>query len=137
MGIWEYLGIGIGVCAVLLVIIIILGSRSNKQKSKKNLVETKNARYTYETETTTSGGDAKISFTREDVMLHMGITYKVSANEKGAIKPGKYILLCSEDNTPKFNVRIGDYVKEYKHNQEVVLAEGSEITSVSASIILR
>lgn len=137
MGIWGYIGIGIGVCVVLFIIIVVLGSRGNKQKSKKNLVETKNARYTYETETTTQEGDAKISFTREDSMLHMGITYKVTANEKGAIKPGKYILLCSENNTPKFNVRIGDYVKEYSHNQEVVLAEGSEITAVSASIILR
>ena len=42
-----------------------------------------------------------------------------------------------KDEDEKFNLRVGAYVKEYKHNQKIVLAEGQEITAVNCTVILR
>ena len=99
------------------------------------MVETKDARYTYETDTIYSDGDAKVSYTKGDFLLQAGKTYKVGAKQD--LKPGKYIILTSDQSTDKFNIRVDNYVREYSHNQEIVLSDDSEITSVSHSIILR
>jgi hypothetical protein len=136
LGVWEWTAIGAGAAFVLAMLIIIPVVRRNKVRSKKNLVETRNARFTYETGTTTQAGDAKVSFTREDVLIPMGTTLRAAA-KGGDLKPGKYIILCTDDKTPKFNMRIGSYVHEYKHNQEVVIGEGMEVTAISKSVILR
>ena len=38
---------------------------------------------------------------------------------------------------PSNTVRVGNYVQEYKHGQEIILAEGDEICPTSTTIILR
>ncbi len=131
-----YIGIGVGVLVLLAIIVVSVAVKKNKKKAKENLVETKNARYTYETNTVDSEGHAKISLTKGDWVLAPGNTYKVGVGD-GMIKPGKYTILTSNDTTEKFNIRIDGYVREYEHNQEIVLAENTEITSVSHTIILR
>ncbi len=131
-----YVGIGVVVLGIIGLMIISYANKKNKQKAKENLVETKEARYTYETDTLTADGETKISLTKGDIVLSQGVTYKVGVG-KDLIKPGKYIMLTSDQDTGKFNVRVDSYVREYGHNQEIVLADNSEITAVSHTIILR
>ena len=49
----------------------------------------------------------------------------------------KWTILASNDSATVFNVRVGNYVQEYKHGQEIILAEGDEICPTSTTIILR
>jgi hypothetical protein len=132
---WMYFAIAGGVLLLALIITLVVAFKRQKTRSEKNLVETKDARYTFETDTVDSTGEAKVSFVKGDYMLQAGVTYKVGKNLD--LKPGKYIILTSDESTDKFNIRVGDYVREYSHNQEIVLSDNSEITSVSHSIILR
>ena len=92
-------------------------------------------RYTEDATIVDKHGDMNLSYVKGDLILKQNHTYypKKSAN----LKPGKYTILSARDNEDSFNVRIGTYVKEYKHGEEVVLAEGEEITPVSPDIILR
>lgn len=131
-----YIGIGAGVLALIAIIVVSVALKKNKKKAKTNVVETKNARYTYETNTVDAEGHAKISLTKGDWVLAAGTTYKVGVGE-GMIKPGKYTILTSDDTTEKFNIRVDGYVREYEHNQEIILADNTEITSVSHTVILR
>ena len=131
------IGIAAAAVLVILVVVLVVANKKWNKKKKSGIVDTKNARYTFDTNTTTADGDAKMSFTREDIVLKQGETYRVAANDKTAIKPGKYTVLATENGLPKFNMRIGSYVREYKHGQDVILADNSEITAVSASVILR
>ncbi len=80
-------------------------------------------------------GDMNISFGKNDLLLKQNVCYIV--DKKTPLKPGKYTILGTHEGEDTFNVRIGVYVKEYHHGQEIVLAEDEEITSVSANIILR
>lgn len=135
MEIWQYVCIGLAVLVLLAIIVVSFAVKRNKKKAKENLVETKNARFTYETDTVDGAGDAKVSFTTGDFMLNAGVTYAVGKGKD--LKPGKYIILTTDDKTDKFNIRVGNYVREYAHNQEIVLADGQEVTSVSHNVILR
>ena len=91
-----------------------------------------------------------ITFCGEDIITHQVLVQRNSTKNLKAltdvteligkniyVKPGKYTMLATKDDEEKFNVRIGVYVKEYSHAQEIVLAEGEEITAVSTDIILR
>ena len=92
-------------------------------------------RYTDDMTIVTKDGDTNISYGKGDCMLKQNQTY--IADKKGYVHPGKYTILATKDGEDAFNVRIGVYVKEYHHGQEVVLTEGEEITPVSTDIILR
>ena len=61
----------------------------------------------------------------------------VVVDKKGPVKPGKYTVLSAYENEETFNIRIGLYVKEYKHGQEIILVAGDEICPTSTTIILR
>jgi hypothetical protein len=45
--------------------------------------------------------------------------------------------MATDEGNKAFNLRINDYVKEYKHNTTVVLAEGDTISARSGNVILR
>ncbi len=127
----------IGGLAVIFLIAALIGGGVKKSKEKrKNLVETADTRYTFEEKVATNAEGAKITYNQGDMVLNMGTTYKVSP-EEGFIKPGKYTLLATEESGDAFNIRVGSYVKEYKHGQDIVLAKDSEITAVSCSVIIR
>ncbi len=132
---WMYFAIAGGVLVIVLIITLVVAFKRQKTRSEKNLVETKDARYTFETDTVDAEGDAKVSFVKGDYLLQAGVTYKVGKNLD--LKPGKYLILTSDESTDKFNIRVDNYVREYAHNQQIVLSDNSEITSVSHSIILR
>ena len=131
-----YIGLGVGALVLIAIFVVKYAFKKNKMKAKTNVVETKTTRYTYETDTLDAEGHTKISLTKGDWVLAPGNTYKVGVGD-GMIKPGKYIILTSDETTAKFNIRVDGYVREYEHNQEIILADNSEITAVSHTIILR
>ena len=135
---WVFLGVFILV-VVLCVVFTIVGAvkKHNKQKLKKaNPVKIQdNVRYSKTDEIETENGEVKISYVKEDIILQPRKMVVVS--KKGPIKPGKYTVLSAYENEQKFNVRIGNFVKECTHGQEIVLAEGDEICPTSVTIILR
>ena len=51
--------------------------------------------------------------------------------------PGKYTVLSSSDGADSFNIRAGGFVREYKHGDSIVIAEGDEVTAVSHTVVLR
>lgn len=95
----------------------------------------KGVRYTEDQTIVDKQGDMHLSFGKGDKVLKQGVTYV--AEQKGELLPGKYTILSVHQDEEAFNVRIGTYVKEYKHGQDVVIADGQTITPVSTDIILR
>ena len=92
-------------------------------------------RYTDDATIVDKLGDMNVSYNKEDLILRQNQTY--TTKRAGDLKPGKYTILSARENEDAFNVRIGIYVKEYKHGQDIVLGEGEEITPVSTDVILR
>ena len=143
MKIIEYMFIGLFVAIVLIssiVTIVNIVKARKEMKAKKgrevNVVEEKGGvRYTQDATIVNEDGEATVSYVRNDILLQPRKVVEVG--KKSGIKPGKYTILSAYGNETSFNVRIGNYVKEYKHGQEVVLAEGDEICPTSTTIILR
>ena len=79
--------------------------------------------------------NANVTLQKKDIILQMGQDYVVSKRAK--IRPGEYQVLATDENDKTFNLRVNDYVKEYKHNTTLVLAEGDTISARSANVILR
>lgn len=100
-----------------------------------DILKKKGVRYTVDQTVVDEQGNMNVSYGSGDVMLVQGQTEVVGVKNK--VKPGKYTLLSTADESEVFNVRVGTYVKEYKHNQTIVLADGEEITSVNGNVILR
>lgn len=129
----------------LFILMLVVGAIRLIKKRKKDaemasrevddVTMKKGIRYTDDMTIVTKDGDTNISFGKGDCILKQNQTY--IADKKGYVHPGKYTILATKDNEETFNVRIGVYVKEYYHGQEVVLSEGEEITPVSTDIILR
>lgn len=100
-----------------------------------DILKKKGVRYTVDQTVVDEQGNMNVSYGSDDVMLVQGQTEVVGVKNK--VKPGKYALLSTSDESEVFNIRVGAYVKEYKHNQTIVLADGEEITSVNGNVILR
>ncbi len=143
-----YLYITLGVAAVayiglFTVKVLVKKKRAKvlKQKQKDNLDIVDDVRYTMEDNPvapeTNMATDTMVNATYQQKDIILNQNTPVTVSKDGEVKPGKYILLSTDENQDSFNVRIGIYVKEYKHNQEVVLAEGDTICAVSSNIILR
>ena len=111
----------------------LLKSMSEREVDQVNIK--KGVRYTEDQTVVDENGNMNVSFGQGDVVLQQNVTEVVGPKNK--VKPGKYTLLSSKDEDEKFNLRVGAYVKEYKHNQKIVLAEGQEITAVNCTVILR
>ena len=136
----EYVLLGIFAFVVVLCVGITIKNAVKKKKEPKpvkaNPVEIKgDVRYTPTDDIKTSEGENKISYVKEDIILQP--RKMVVVGKKSQIKPGKYTVLSAYENEEEFNIRIGNYVKSYKHGQEIVLAEGEEICPTSTTIILR
>ena len=83
----------------------------------------------------TRDGEINVSYQKGDFILEQGKTY--TAVRKGALMPGTYTLLASGDPTQTFKLRAGGYVRDYKHGDTLVLAEGDSVCAVSCNVILR
>ena len=107
----------------------------SETKQAEAVVEKNGVRYTPDAEVVGDNGELNVSYVKQDIILQP--RKMVVVDKKGIIKPGKYTVLSAYENEDTFNIRIGLYVKEYKHGQEIVLAEGEEICPTSSTIILR
>lgn len=110
--------------------------RAEEQTREVNdVIEKKGVRYTPNATIVDEKGNESVSYIQGDIVIKPRKTMTVG---KGAdIKPGKWTVLASNDAHTTFNIRIGNYVQEYKHGQEIVLDEGDEICPTSTTIILR
>ena len=135
----------LGVLALIIIIFSIITiknmvrDRKRKAEEKSRMVDDVKVedgiRYTVDKTIVNEDGEMNISYDRKDIML---LPRKVMiVGKKNEIKPGKYTVLSAYANEETFNIRIGLYVKEYTHGQEIILAEGEEICPTSTTIILR
>ena len=136
----EYVLLGIFVLVVALCVGITIKNAIKKKKEPKpvkaNPVEVKgDVRYTPTDDIKSAEGENKISYVKEDIILQP--RKMVVVGKKSQIKPGKYTVLSAYESEEDFNIRIGNFVKSYKHGQEIVLADGDEICPTSTTIILR
>ena len=106
-----------------------------KSREVEGVIEKHGVRYSEDATIVTKEGEQNISFVKNDIVLQP--RKMVTVSTKGPLKPGKWTVLSAYGNESTFNIRIGLYVKEYKHGQEIVLAEGDEICPTSTTIILR
>lgn len=131
----------VGVCALLLIVFGFVNRKYTKllnalkDREVDDVNIKKGVRYTVDQTVVDENGEMNVSFGQGDVVLNQGVTEIVGVKNK--VKPGKYTMLSAKDEDEKFNLRVGAYVKEYKHNQKIVLAEGQEITAVNCTVILR
>lgn len=147
----EILYIGIGaalLCYVgLMVLKIVINKKRQakelgiqKEKEELNLDIVDDVRYTVEenpvtVDEVTQEETVNATYKPVDIILPQSTPRTVST--EGELKPGKYIILSTDENISTFNIRVGIYVREYRHNQEIVLAEGDTICAVSCNVILR
>ena len=135
----------IGGIIIGVIVFTIIGSIISTVKKAKIRAEEKTrevdevvikhgVRYTPDATIVDEKGNDNITFIQGDIIIKPRNKMLVG---KGGIKPGKWTILSSNDATSVFNVRIGNYVQEYKHGQEIILSEGDEISPTSTTIILR
>lgn len=135
-------------CIILIGVVIMLGIvfgfinkkytkllKSMSEREVDDVMTKKGVRYTTDQTVVDEDGNMNVSFGSDDVVLKQNTTEIVG--KKNYVKPGKWVVLSTADETEKFNIRIGAYVKEYAHNQTIVLAEGEEVTAISCNVILR
>ncbi len=106
-----------------------------KTREVDDVVVKHGIRYTPEATIVDKDGSDNVTYIKGDIVIKPRKSCKVGKHEQ--IKPGKWTILASNDKSTTFNVRIGNYVQEYKHGQEIVLSEGEEICPTSTTIILR
>lgn len=132
----------IGLIALIVVLVSVTKAvkKSKIKKEQKNrevdgVIVKHNVRYSEDATIVDPNGEQNVSYVKNDIILSP--RKMVTVSSKGDLKPGKWTVLSAYGNEDTFNIRIGLYVKEYKHGQEIVLAEGDEICPTSTTIILR
>ncbi len=106
-----------------------------KTREVDEVVVKHGVRYTPEATIVDEKGNDNVTFIKGDIIIKPRKVVKVGKHEE--LKPGKWTILASNEKATTFNVRVGNYVQEYKHGQEIVLSEGDEICPTSTTIILR
>ncbi|MBQ8451883.1 MAG: hypothetical protein IJ538_03825 [Clostridia bacterium] len=134
-------GVIIGLIVISIIFGIVSVVRQNRRRAEEktrevnDVVEKGGVRYTPDATIVDKEGNDTLSYIKGDIIIKPRKTMKVGKNAD--IKPGKWTVLAANDTSLTFNIRLGNYVKEYKHGQEIVLAEGDEICPTSTTIILR
>ena len=139
----DYIIGGLIILAIVIAFIVSIAKTVKKAKIRAEektrevdeVVEKHGVRYTPEATIVDEKGNDNVTFIKGDIVIKPRKVMKVG---KGLdIKPGKWTILATNEKATTFNVRIGNYVQEYKHGQEVVLSEGDEVCPTSTTIILR
>ncbi|MBO5102579.1 MAG: hypothetical protein J6C13_00625 [Clostridia bacterium] len=136
---WSEIAL-ICVGAVLVVVVLawiisaIVKHKSTSEQRVDDVYVSNGTRFTKSKDAVDQKGNINISLNKGDVVLERGQVYEIS---KEGILPGKYTVLSADENVEEINIRIGGLVKSYKHFSSIVLAEGDEISAVSANAILR
>lgn len=129
-----------GVCLLMFILLVAINSKYSKMlramqnREVDNINQKHGVRYTVDQTVVDENGDMNVSLSQKDIILKQNETQ--TAGIKNKLKPGKYTVLSSGDDEV-FNIRIGSLVKEYRHGQSIVIAEGENITAVSGTVILR
>ncbi len=139
----QYIIGGIIIAAIVIALIVGIVTTIKKAKIREEeksrevgeVVEKHGVRYTPEATIVDQAGNENVTYIKGDIIIKPKKSLKVGKKED--IKPGKWTILAANDADTTFNVRVGLYVKEYKHGQEIILAEGDEICPTSTTIILR
>lgn len=135
-----YIGViiaeGVVIIALLIAVISLAAKLKAKPRSSADDITVKNGvRYTkYGTEEAADGSPV-VSHLEGDIILKRGVTYTVGKENK--VIPGKYAVLSANEKQEKFNLRIGNLVREVSHGDDIVLGEGEKICAVSHPVILR
>ena len=134
-----------GVIIAIVVGTIIGGVISTVKKSKiraeektrevDDVVVKHGVRYTPEATIVDEKGNDNVTYIQGDIIIKPRKVAKVGKHAD--IQPGKWTILATNEKATTFNVRVGNYVQEYKHGQEIVLSEGDEVCPTSTTIILR
>ncbi len=134
-----------GIILAVLLITLIVGIVETVRKSKARaeektrevdeVVEKHGVRYTPEATIVDPNGKENVTYVQGDIIIKPRKVLLVGKHAD--IKPGKWTILASNEKATTFNVRVGNYVQEYKHGQEIILSEGDEICPTSTTIILR
>ena len=106
-----------------------------KSREVDDVIEKHGVRYTPEATIVNKDGTENVTYVKGDILIKQRNVKLVGKHED--IKPGKWTVLSTNENVQKFNIRIGTYVEEYHHGQEIILSEGDKISPTSTSIILR
>ena len=106
-----------------------------KTREVDEVVVKHGVRYTPEATIVDEKGNDNVTYIKGDIIIKPRKVAKVGKHAD--IQPGKWTILATNDKATTFNVRIGNYVQEYKHGQEIVLSEGDEVCPTSTTIILR
>ena len=134
-------GVIILVIVIAIISAIVQTIKKNKIRAEEKTREVDDViikhgvRYTPEATIVDKEGVENVTFIKGDIIIKPRKVLKVGKHEE--VKPGKWTILASNDSITVFNVRVGNYVQEYKHGQEIILAEGDEICPTSTTIILR
>lgn len=142
MNTFQYLTIALGaLCVLLILVVFFLNYKYSKTlkgmrgRTVDEVDQRKGVRYTINQTVVDIDGNATVSLSTKDIILSPNETKVVS--KKGDLKPGKYTVLTSNEGEDKFNIRVGNYVREYVHNQSIILSEGQEVTAINCPVILR
>ncbi len=139
----DYIIGGLIIAAIVVAFVVSIAKTVKKAKIRAEektrevdeVVEKHGVRYTPEATIVDEKGNDNVTYIKGDIIIK---PRKVAKVGKGLdIKPGKWTILASNEKATTFNVRIGNYVQEYKHGQEIVLSEGDEVCPTSTTIILR
>lgn len=139
----DYIVSGIIILVIVIAIIVsIVRTVKNakiraeeKTREVDDVIIKHGVRYNPEATIVDKDGVENVTYIKGDIIIKPRKVVKVGKNEE--VKPGKWTILASNDSITVFNVRVGNYVQEYKHGQEIILAEGDEICPTSTTIILR
>jgi hypothetical protein len=123
-----------------LIIVIVVGKRAGDKRrvtrEAKNQTYIKDGvKYTHSDAVLNADGSVRVTKNEADVVLRMGKTYRAARN--GYLLPGKYKVLSSGSGEERFYIRLGNFVREYSHGDEIIVASSEEITAVSHSVVLR
>lgn len=137
--------IGGAIIAIIAIVMIVAAVNIYKNNNAKRLEEKSRevddvvvkhgVRFTPKATIVDQQGNDTVSYIKNDIIIKPRKSIKVGKHSE--VRPGKWTILASDEGTTAFNVRIGNYVKEYKHGQEIILADGDEICPTSTTIILR
>lgn len=106
-----------------------------KTREVDDVVVKHGVRYTPEATIVDEKGNDNVTYIQGDIIIKPRKVAKVGKHAD--IQPGKWTILATNEKATTFNVRVGNYVQEYKHGQEIVLSEGDEVCPTSTTIILR
>jgi len=129
----KYIIIGLAVVVVILLIAVIVLAVQNKRLKTSGIKIKNGVRYTTD-EVINKDSKSNITYNEKDILLEVGQEYVVGDKP---MLPGTYFVLATNETYDKFNLRVGGFVREYKHGEKIVLKKGDKITAVSHAVILR